>query len=71
VPPSSPIRTIADLRGQKVAAALEDPADRLIAEGYPTLRPGFDGITVLATNVTTTGLQAAKRQAQQAAQGPG
>jgi hypothetical protein len=57
---------IARKQWQKVAAALEDPADRLIAEGYPTLRPGFDGITVLATNVTTTGLQAAKRQAQQA-----
>ena len=62
---------IARKQWQKVAAALEDPADRLIAEGYPTLRPGFDGITVLATNVTTTGLQAAKRQAQQASPGPG
>jgi hypothetical protein len=57
---------VARKQWQKVAAALEDPADRLIAEGYPTLRPGFEGITVLATNVTTTGLQAAKRQAQQA-----
>jgi len=62
---------IARKQWQKVAAALEDPGDRLIAEGYPTLRPGFAGITVLATNVTTTGLQATKRQAQQAAQEPG
>ena len=62
---------IARKQWQKVAASLEDPAARLIAEGYPTLRPGFAGITVLATNVTTTALQAAKRQAQQAAQGPG
>ncbi len=62
---------IARKQWQKVAAALEDPADRLIAEGYPTLRSGFEGITVLATNVTTTGLQATKRQAQQVAEEPG
>lgn len=62
---------VARKQWQKVASALADPAERLIAEGYPTLRPGFDGITVLATNVTTTGLQAAKRQAQQVPGGPG
>ncbi len=62
---------VARKQWQRVATALQDPADKLIAEGYPTLRAGFDGITVLATNVTTTGLQAAKRQAQQATSGQG
>jgi hypothetical protein len=44
---------------------LQQPGDKLVVEGYPTLAAGFEGITVLATNVTTTGLQAAKRQAQE------
>ena len=56
---------IARKQWQKVAEALQHPGDRLVVEGYPTLDPRFPGITVLATNVTTTGLQAAKHQAQQ------
>jgi hypothetical protein len=46
----------------KVAAALAtDPADKIIVEGYPTIAPDVEGITVHATSATTTGMQAAKR----------
>ena len=49
----------------KVATALAaDPADKVIIEGYPTVRPDFTGITVHATSATTTGIQAGKRAAQ-------
>jgi len=52
----------------KVAEALaSDPADKVLIEGYPTVRPEFAGITVHATSATTTGIQAEKRAAQQAA----
>ncbi len=47
---------------RKVAEALAaDPADKVIVEGYPTVRADFAGITVHATSATTTGIQAAKR----------
>jgi len=49
---------------RKVAEALAvDPADKVIIEGYPTVRPDFVGITVHATSATTTGIQTAKRAA--------
>ncbi len=49
----------------KVAQALAaDPADKVLIEGYPTVRPDFTGITVHATSATTTGIQAGKRAAQ-------
>jgi len=52
---------------RKVAEALAaDPADKVIIEGYPTVRSDFGGITVHATSATTTGIQAGKRAAQQA-----
>ncbi len=48
----------------KVAAALAaDPADKVIVEGYPTIAPDIEGITLHATSATTTGIQAAKRNA--------
>ncbi len=51
----------------KVATALAaDPADKMLIEGYPTVRPDFAGITVHATSATTTGIQVGKRAAQQA-----
>jgi hypothetical protein len=54
----------------KVAQALAaDPADKVIIEGYPTVRPEFAGITVHATSATTTGIQAAKRAAPAGATG--
>jgi len=53
---------------RKVAEALAvDPVDKVIIEGYPTVRPDFVGITVHATSATTTGIQAAKRTAAPAA----
>jgi len=53
---------------RRVAEALAaDPADKVLIEGYPTVRPDFTGITVFATSATTTGIQAGKRAAQQAA----
>jgi len=48
----------------RVAEALQNPEDKLIIEGYPVHHPRFTGITVYATQVTTTRLQAAKRQQQ-------
>ncbi len=47
----------------KVREAMEQPDDALIVEGYPVHAPRFAGITVYATQVTTTTLHAAKRQA--------
>lgn len=48
-----------------VARALQDdPGDKLIVDGYPTVHPGFAGITVHATSATTTRIQAGKRAAQ-------
>ncbi len=50
---------------RKVAEALaSDPADKMIVEGYPMVRPEFAGITVYATSATTTGIQAGKRATQ-------
>jgi hypothetical protein len=55
---------IARKQWQKVAGVADDPEDKLIIEGYPTLDSRFPGITVLATSVTTRNLQMAKREAQ-------
>jgi len=73
--PSSPTMDYLAMVGRKqwgkVAAALAaDPADKVLIEGYPTVRPDFAGITVHATSATTTGIQAGKRAAQQAAPVP-
>jgi len=64
--PTSPQTDYMALVGRKqwgkVAEALAaDPADKVIVEGYPTVRPDFAGITVHATSATTTGIQAGKR----------
>ena len=45
----------------KVRDAMQQADDALIVEGYPVHAPRFAGITVYATQVTTTALQAAKR----------
>jgi hypothetical protein len=55
---------------QKMEAALTNPDDQLIIEGYPIYHPRFSGFTVYATQVTTKLLQAAKRQAQASPQLP-
>jgi len=52
--------------GRVAQALVADPADKVLIEGYPTVRPDFAGITVFATSATTTGIQAGKRAAQQA-----
>jgi len=53
---------IARKQWTKVAAALADPADTLIVEGYPALEERFAGaITVYATRVTTKQQQAAQK----------
>ena len=53
---------IAKKQWQKVAQAAQNPQDLLIVEGYPTVDPRFQGITVLATQATTKQLQQAERQ---------
>jgi hypothetical protein len=56
---------IANKQWRKVAAALEDPDDILIIEGYPQLDLKTNSIAVFATNTTTKMLQMATKQAQQ------
>ncbi|MDP9372591.1 MAG: phosphorylated adapter RNA export RNA-binding domain-containing protein [Chloroflexota bacterium] len=60
---------IAKKQWQKVAQAAQNPQDLLIVEGYPTVDPRFQGITVLATQATTKQLQQAERQRKQAPTG--
>ncbi len=60
---------IAKKQWQKVAQAAQNPQDLLIVEGDPTVDPRFNGITVLATQATTTQRQQAERQRRQAAAG--
>ncbi len=65
VPQTDYLVLVARKQWSKVAEALAaDPADKVIVEGYPTVRPEFAGITVYATSATTTGIQAGKRAAQ-------
>jgi len=62
VPQTDYMVIVARKQWSKVAEALAaDPADKVIVEGYPTVRPEFAGITVYATSATTTGIQCAKR----------
>ncbi len=60
---------IARKQWQQVAQAARDPQDLLIVEGYPTVDPRFNGITVLATQATTKQRQQAERQRRPAAAG--
>lgn len=48
-----------------VAAAMNDPEDALIIEGWQALDKQTESIAVYAMNTTTRKLQAAKRQSQQ------
>src|SRR3712207_1600217 len=66
-PPAQPTKYlvfVSQKQWKRVAEALQNPEDKLIIEGYPVHHPRFTGITVYATQVTTTRLQAAKRQQQ-------
>ncbi len=68
-PPAQPTNYlvfVSQKQWKKVADAIKNSEDKLIIEGYPVHHPRFTGITVYATQVTTTLLQAAKRQQQQA-----
>src|SRR3712207_5184876 len=65
-PPAQPTNYlvfVSHKQWRRVAEALQNPEDKFIIEGYPVHHPRFMGITVYATQVTTTLLQAAKRQA--------
>jgi len=65
VPPTDYMVLVGMKQWRKVAEALAaDPADKMIVEGYPTVRSEFAGITVYATSATTTSIQAGKRAAQ-------
>jgi hypothetical protein len=67
-PPEQPTHYlifVSQKQWKRVADAIKNPEDKLIIEGYPVHHPRFAGITVYATQVTTTRLQAAKRQQQQ------
>ena len=64
--PTGYMLLIARKQWDKVAASVRRPDDVLIVEGYPTLDPRFQGITVLATWATSKLLQQAERQRQQA-----
>ncbi len=67
-PPTTPTEYtvyIGPKQWAKVAAALSNPEDVLIVEGFPAADPARPGITVYATNVTTKVLQQAQRAAQQ------
>jgi hypothetical protein len=66
-PPAQPTNYlvfVSQKQWKKVADAIKNSEDKLIIEGYPVHHPRFTGITVYATQVTTTLLQAAKRQQQ-------
>lgn len=54
---------------RRVADAIKNEQDALVIQGVPTLEPGFNGITVLATSVTTKLLDKAKREDSLKAQG--
>jgi hypothetical protein len=67
VPPTKPTTYtvyISHKQWQKVAEALSNPEDTLIAEGTPVYDAKLEGIAVYVTNTTTKLLQQAQRAAQ-------
>jgi PHAX RNA-binding domain len=54
---------------RRVADALNDPADRLIVEGWPQPDPESQSVAIFVTLATTTALQRALRERQQAERG--
>ncbi len=69
--PTTYMLFIQQIQWNKVQAAMQQPDDALIVEGYPVHEPRFAGITLYATNVTSKALQAAKRKEQAAPVGDG
>jgi hypothetical protein len=64
--PPQTLVLVAKKQWVRVEAALGDPADTLILEGFALYEPAVRGLAILATNVTTAALQRAKRQPQNA-----
>ncbi|MDQ5851553.1 MAG: phosphorylated adapter RNA export RNA-binding domain-containing protein [Chloroflexota bacterium] len=67
VPPTKPTTYtvyIGQKQWAKVAEALRDPEDVLIAEGTPVYDPALEGIAVYVTNASTKLLQQKQRAAQ-------
>jgi hypothetical protein len=63
--PTSYLVMVANKHWKKVEATLAQYAeDSLIVEGFPTLQTGFQGICVLASNVTTKQQQKDKAELQ-------
>ncbi len=63
-PPDEPttyVVYIARKQWARVAAAIQEPDDRLILEGYPVFDKRLGAMVVLVTNATTKNLQAARR----------
>jgi hypothetical protein len=54
---------------KKVAQAIEDPEDALIAEGYPQLDLHTQSVAVFVTSTSTKNLQRAQREALQTPKG--
>jgi hypothetical protein len=59
--PTTYVVYIARKQWTRVAAAIQEPDDRLILEGYPVFEKRLGAMVVLVTNATTKNLQAAKR----------
>jgi len=53
----------------KVAQALSNPEDILIAEGTPVYDPELEGIAVYVTNATTKQIQQVQRASQAGSEG--
>ena len=69
VPPATPTRYIVYIAAKQwrnVAAAIQNPDDALIVEGYPVYDERLPGLAVLTQAITTRNLQRAKRESEAA-----
>ncbi len=60
--PTNYVVYIATKQWKKVEAAIEDPADALIIDGFPQINAKTGSIAVYATNATTKNLQRAAKK---------
>ncbi|MBA3822323.1 MAG: hypothetical protein H0X24_00300 [Ktedonobacterales bacterium] len=63
VQPPQTVVMVAKKQWQRVEAALSDPEDMLVLEGFAMYEPSVKGLVVLAMNVTTSQQQRDKRAA--------
>lgn len=63
--PTKYLVMVATKQWAKVEAAIANPEDNLIIEGYGVFQPGFDGIVLMTASITTKHLQKNKAQLQQ------